>query len=153
MVGACFSLGARMRYAILALALMLAACGRPHADDAAGQADALDGGPAESAADAPIVVAPTGLAGVWSFDRTCASDDAMTLHADGTARYQQWGEGTWIIDGQLLVLTLRRGDDAPPGQSITLPLFMSAEAGADLVGELTDESGEVRQVNAKRCPS
>jgi hypothetical protein len=98
------------------------------------------------------------VTGAWSFDRTCATEDAMGLMPDGKVYFDEWGEGTWAIDAEgRLVLTLRElapGEDATASAPFTMTLTASAPVTDDLVGTLVSirANEPPRQVNAKRCP-
>src|SRR5689334_7107254 len=45
-------------------------------------------------------VAREQIIGTGSFDRTCAPSDGMQVNADGTAGFDEWGSGTWTINGE-----------------------------------------------------
>lgn len=108
----------------------------------------------------PPVVDPKAVIGTWSFDRTCASGDAMTLARDGRAGFDEWGLGMWAVDAhQRIVLILRvtepGTDEDPLAERRVLVFTPRASVTDDLQGQLaTSRPGEaVREVNAKRCPS
>lgn len=143
---------------VLPAALMLAACGQgetpkpednpPPALEAPTPAD-----PAMPKIDAAAVT------GSWSFDRTCATEDAMGLMPDGKVYFDEWGEGTWAVDGDgRLVLTLREltpGEDPTASAPFTMTLTATAPVTDDLVGTLVSirANEPPRQINAKRCPA
>lgn len=146
-----------MRNALLPAVLLLAACGQ-------GAAPAPGSDPAHPA-EAPTPVAATApkldtasVTGSWSFDRTCATEDAMGLMPDGKVYFDEWGEGTWTIDPEgRLVLTLREltpGEDATASAPFTMTFTADAPAGEDLTGTLVSIRADEppRNINAKRCP-
>src|SRR5690606_13280739 len=120
------------RAAIAAFAVVLAACTPPAANP---DADAGSSEVGTIAAEG-FTMAPEALVGTWSFDRTCASGDGMTLSADGVAGFDEWGQGTWATaEGNRIVLSLERrepGADAPSGEQVTLYLDVAAPVTDDL---------------------
>ncbi len=140
-----------MRFAITAALIgLLLACSPPAATDEAGSTGSI--------AAEGFTMEPEALVGTWSFDRTCASGDGMTLNADGVAGYDEWGHGTWATaDGNRIVLSLERremGVDEPTGEHLTLYLDVAAPVTDDLVGQLARDDGtEQRAINARRCPN
>ena len=144
--------------ALLPAALLLAGCGQ-------GDAPKPESNP-QPALEAPTPADPAAtkidaasIAGAWSFDRTCATEDAMGLMPDGKVYFDEWGEGTWAVDPEgRLVLTLREltpGDDAAVSAPFTMTLTATAPVTDDLVGTLVSirANEPPRQVNAKRCPA
>lgn len=122
--------------------------------------DRAMGGAGRVPSDRAAFLDPISLIGIWSFDRTCASGDGMTLRADGGVSYDEFGEGPWAVDGpDRLVLILRSHDPGtdpdPLAERHVLRLLATAAVGDDLVGRLTSSrAGDAeRVVNAKRCPS
>jgi hypothetical protein len=144
--------------ALLPAVLLLAACGQGAApvpgSDPAHPAEA----PTPVAPDAPKLDAAS-VTGSWSFDRTCATEDAMSLMPDGKVYFDEWGEGTWIVDPDgRLVLTLREltpGEDPTASPPFTMTLTPYAPATDDLTGTLISirATEPPRQINAKRCPA
>jgi hypothetical protein len=106
--------------------------------------------------DEAIEFEPEALVGAWSFDRSCASGDGMTLAADGTASFDEWGQGTWTVaDDNRLVLTLMRWEPGvgPTGETVVYNLDVAATVADDLIGQLARADGsEPRGLNALRCP-
>ena len=109
-------------------------------------------GPATEPSDAPsaqpaaegFTMETEALVGVWSFDRTCASSDGMSLRADGTASFDEWGEGTWATaDGNRVILSLERYElgVGPTGESVTYHLDVVQPVTEYLAGELVREDG------------
>lgn len=98
------------------------------------------------------------IIGTWSFDRTCASSDGMQINADGTAGFDEWGTGTWTINGEgKLVMTLQRrepGVDKPSGEPVTLVLTAADPPTDQLLGNIAAAGPDLpaRGVNARRCP-
>jgi hypothetical protein len=147
-----------MRYVVLAAAL-LGACS-PETEPE------RPPNPEVTAAPAPVAVAPgpvkldqAALVGGWSFDRTCASEDAMGLTADGKAYFDEWGQGTWSIDADgRLVLVLREltpgVEDDGGGAQMVMTFTASEPAGENLTGDFTSPRADIpaRAVNALRCP-
>jgi hypothetical protein len=102
---------------------------------------------------------PISLIGTWSFDRTCASEDGITLAADGTAGTDQ-GSGMWAVDlDQRLVIIVREqemGKDVDRlAERIVWRFTPKDVVGDDLVGTLdARRMGEKPiAINAKRCPA
>lgn len=134
----------------IAVASVITACSPPATTDETGATGSI--------AAEGFVMEPEALVGTWSFDRSCASGDGMTLNADGVAGYDEWGHGTWATaDGNRVVLSLERremGVDEPTGEHLTLYLDVAAPVTDDLVGQLArDDGSEQRAINALRCPS
>ena len=96
-----------MRRLMLTLAILAAACS-PKSEDTHASDDptqVLQGSaPSVSLTGAGIDV--HAIIGTWSFDKSCASGDGMTIAADGVASYDEWGLGTWRIEEGRLVLDL-----------------------------------------------
>ncbi len=134
-----------MRRWILSLALLGAACGAPSAPET----------DAETASQ-PATFESEALVGVWSFDRSCASGDGMQLNADGTAGFDEWGQGTWAVaDGPRVVLTLQRDEPGagPTGQTEIYHLDIAGPVTDDLTGRLNNAAGDApRDIRALRCP-
>jgi hypothetical protein len=91
--------------------------------------------------------------GIWSFDGSCASGDGMTLNADGTAGFDEWGNGTWAesADGKRIVLILRGFEEmGAPANSIMLKeMRVDSHSKDHLAGVFLDDS---REVSARLCP-
>lgn len=136
-----------MRLAVLLAVLLAAACGQ---GAPSGPTAGARGGPA-------LVLTRDALVGVWSFDRTCASEDALMLQADGSAALDLWGQGSWTISerGDRIVLTLGRYEPGlgPTGETMVYHLDVSEAVSDDLVGRLARADGsEAQAINARRCP-
>ena len=144
-----------MRIAAALLALTLAAC-TPAPQEKAQDADAGSTGVGE-VASAPFTLESEALIGTWSFDRTCASGDGMTLNADGTAGFDEWGSGTWATaDTNRVVLTLARSEPGvgPTGETVVYNIEVAAPVTDDLIGNMARPDGsEPRGLNARRCPA
>ncbi|MGQ0531471.1 MAG: hypothetical protein ACT4OF_02115 [Caulobacteraceae bacterium] len=143
-----------MRLAIaVVLAGTLLACSPPATTE---DADAGSTGVGEIAAEG-FDMPREALVGTWSFDRTCASGDGMTLNADNSAGYDEWGQGTWATAaGNRVIVSLERHEPGvgPTGEQVTYHLDVTAPVTGDLVGQLAREDGsEPRAINARRCPS
>ena len=145
------------RLVVAGCACLFAACSQP--SPAATPADAATGstGAGRVAGDSPPPLDPVSLIGTWSFDRTCASEDGMTLAADGTAGTDQ-GSGMWAVDvSHRLVVIIREqemGADPDPKAPRQVWTFTATKSiGDDLVGRLDRaRPGEPpRPINAKRC--
>jgi hypothetical protein len=148
---------------LIAAALVVTACNpAPKEAPPADAAEAGAGAPAgadRAPGAASALLDPISVQGTWSFDRTCASGDGMTLRADGAASYDEWGEGLWAINeaGQL-VMILRHQEPGlaadGAGERYVYTLTASEAAGDDLTGQvLSNRPGEEpRDINAKRCP-
>ncbi len=159
-----------MRHLAIAAILTLAACGSEGAqppaetpEDATAGSSGVGKFPGELDHNDPSLyqdakIERDQIIGTWSFDRTCASGDAMQIKADGTVGYDEWGSGTWAINDEgKLVLTLQRqepGTDAPSGDAVTLT-FTAADPVTDtLFGNIASETPDLgRAMNAKRCPA
>jgi hypothetical protein len=91
--------------------------------------------------------------GIWSFDGTCASGDGMTLNADGTAGFDEWGTGTWAEarDGKRIVLILRGFEEmgAPANAVILKELRVDSHSKDKLAGAFLDDG---REISARLCP-
>jgi hypothetical protein len=166
---------------VLALGLLLSACNPAPAGDPATPQDAAAPSVPEDAAAGfsgvgkdraggeldhddprlyePVLIDRAAIVGTWSFDRSCASGDAMMLAADGKAAYDEWGDGTWTInaEGQLVLDLVKRepGVLDDKGEPLTM-VFTAAEPVGDMLlgnfaGMAPDQPG--RAVNAKRCPA
>lgn len=145
------------RLVVAGCVCLFAACSQP--SPAASPVDAAAGGTGAGrvATDAAPLLDPLSLAGTWSFDRTCASEDGMTLAADGTAGTDQ-GSGMWAVDAwHRLVVIIREQDmgvDPNPKAPRQVWTFTATKpVGDDLVGRL-DRAGpgeQPRPINAKRC--
>ena len=147
-----------MRIAIVAIALLAAACSQP-ASQAVSEAptDASAGSSGVGAvATISFTLESESLVGTWSFDRSCASGDGMGLRADGVAGYDEWGTGTWAIaDNNRVVLTLQRDEPGvgPTGETVIYNIDIAAPVTDDLIGNLARPDGsEPRGINARRCP-
>lgn len=153
-----------MRGSVIAAALLLAACGQgaPAATDvvpeaaSAGAASAVEEMPAVSQT---VKLDAAGLVGGWSFDKTCASEDAMGLMPDGKAYFDEWGEGVWAVDDQgRLVLTLREltpgAEDDGGGEQLVMTLTPTAVGADTLAGELSSPREDIpaRTIDAVKCP-
>ena len=138
-----------MRWGIVALAFVTAACGQPPPPPAE-----PSGAGEEPQGAAHFVISPDSLVGVWSFDRTCGSGDGMRLNPDFTATFDEWGVGVWEIGADnSIVLTLARSepgvDDA--GETVVYTLTVTAPVTADLAGRLDAPGEPEREINARRC--
>ncbi|MFZ2031283.1 MAG: hypothetical protein WAU68_13300 [Vitreimonas sp.] len=137
-----------MRFVITAFVLALTACGQPTTPTATATATAAP------AASAPAVEQDT-LVGTWSFDRSCASGDGMTLRADGTASYDEWGEGHWVIDVPArVILTLAKSEPGvgPTGQHVMVTLDVTPPVTDDLhAARSFDDGTPASAINARRC--
>lgn len=149
-----------MMRTLLPVALLLTACGQGE-----GPAPKPEDNP-PPALEAPTPADPAmpkidaaAVTGSWSFDRTCATEDAMGLMPDGKVYFDEWGEGVWAIDADgRLVLTLQEltpGEDATASAPFAMTLTASAPVTDDLVGTLVSVRANEppRQINAKRCPA
>ncbi len=136
-----------MRACIISLAVLAAACGQPAP---------------EREAEQPVAATPaaelsrTALVGTWSFDGSCASGDGMGLAADGSAFFDEWGQGTWRLDAQnRVVLDLRRqemGVDEPDGgEPVTMTIQVAAPVGDTLQAQINTPGENPREVTARRC--
>jgi hypothetical protein len=134
-----------MRIAAAVMCLALAACGQSTTTEATTSAPATTPALEQQA-----------LVGTWSFDRSCASGDGMTLRADGTATYDEWGEGHWVIDvPSRLILTLAKSEPGvgPTGQHVMVTIDVTPPVANDLQGARSfDDSTPAGAINARRCP-
>ena len=146
------------RLVVAGCACLFAACSQP--SPAASPADAAAGitGAGRVASDAAPPLDPLSLVGTWSFDRTCASEDGMTLAVDGTAGTDQ-GSGVWAVDAShRLVMIIREqemGADPDPKAPRHVWMFTATKpVGDDLVGRIdaVKLGAKARPLNAKRCP-
>lgn len=130
---------------MVAATLALAACGAP-------ESKAPDAPPAQAPA-ASVAAEHEALVGVWSFDRTCASGDGMHLNADGTASYDEWGGGTWSMDGEnqvALDLAVSEPGVGPTGERQRVVVEVTWPVTDDLNGRILGTPP--REVTARRCP-
>jgi len=138
-----------LRIAVAVSFLALAACGQPASTPAA------DTNAPPPAAAAPAL-ASEALVGTWSFDRTCASGDGMTLNADGTANYDEWGEGHWVIDiPSRVILTLAKIEPGvgATGQHVMVTIDVTPPVTDELNGARSfDDGTPANAINARRCP-
>jgi hypothetical protein len=154
-----------MRSAIVALALLAAACGQtatqPAADTPAEDADAGASG-AGRIPEASFTLESEALVGLWSFDRSCGLYD-LVFQADDNATYYDYTHdlvvthsGAWATaDNNRVVLTTRRlgPDGAPSGETETYNLDVKSPVTDDLVAHLERaDGGEARDITARRCP-
>jgi hypothetical protein len=149
-----------MRAALLAVVLLIAACGQSAPADTATPETAE---PAPGSAVTPAFALETeALVGLWSFDRSCGLYD-LVFEADDEAQYYDYRDesavvsyrGTWApAETNRVELTVRRLDanGAPSGGDITYVLDVSAPVTDDLVGRFVRSDGaEAREINARRC--
>jgi hypothetical protein len=133
-------------------ALLLASACQPAPPPSGATAGSTEAG---AAPDEEIEFETEALVGVWSFDRSCASGDGMTLVADGTASFDEWGQGTWATaDGNRVVLTLTRWEPGvgPTDETVVYNIDLAATVTDDLIGLLARADGsEPRGLNALRC--
>jgi hypothetical protein len=122
-------------------------------------AHAGSSGVARVPGDSGPLMDPIAMIGTWSFDRTCASEDGMTLAADGTAGTDQ-GPGMWAVDAeQRLVIIVREQEmgkaEDKLAERIVWRFTPSKIVDDDLVGTLEPRRmGEKSiAVNARRCPT
>lgn len=150
-----------MRFSVIAIALLTAACGQPASPAAEPAAQAPPDASAGSTgvgdvAAASFTLDSEALVGTWSFDRSCASGDGMRLGADGAAGYDEWGTGTWALaENNRVVLTLQRYEPGvgPAGETVIYNIDVADPVTDDLIGNLARPDGsEPRGVNARRCP-
>jgi hypothetical protein len=142
-----------MRLVIATFGLLLVACGQP-TTPASREASTT------SAATPPAATAsafePEALVGAWSFDRSCASGDGMTLNADSTASYDEWGEGHWVVDApSRLIITLAKSEPGvgPTGQHVMVTIDVTPPVADDLNGTRAFDDGTPSgPINARRCP-
>src|SRR5262249_32868565 len=97
----------------------------------------------------------------WSFDRTCGVYD-LILNAGNEALYfdsadpAQVGSyaGQWAIAGNRIVLTVNKSGEegSQLAEGVTSTFEVSAPGPDDLVRSFGHEKGEMRSINAKRCP-
>lgn len=139
-----------MRKALVALTLVLTACGQPGAP----QATTTTTAPPAAATGAGLD--HDALVGTWSFDRSCASGDGMTLRADSGASYDEWGEGHWVVDlPARIILTLAKTEPGvgPTGQHVMVTIDVTGAVGDDLQGSRSfDDGTPADTINARRCP-
>ena len=154
-----------MRSAIVALALLAAACGQSATQTTADTPpeDAYAGSSgAGRIPDEPFALESEALVGLWSFDRTCGLYD-LVFQADDTATYYDYTHdlavthaGAWAIAANnRVVLTVRRlgADGAPAGETETYNLDVKSPVTDDLVAHLERADGaEPRDISARRCP-
>jgi hypothetical protein len=159
-----------MRTAVIALALLAAACGQSTSTTVSGPVAATQAEDAYAGSsgagpipEQPFTLEAEALVGLWSFARHCGDYD-LVLNADGdvehyvvspTGMTTSYG-GSWsIADSNRVVLTLQRlgADGARSGEAITYTLDVAAPVTDDLVGRFARTDGaEARDITARRCP-
>jgi hypothetical protein len=91
--------------------------------------------------------------GTWSFDGSCASGDGMSLNADGSAGFDEWGTGTWATseDGKRIILILRGFEEmgAPANGVVLKELAVESQSTDHLAGKFLDDN---REISARLCP-
>jgi hypothetical protein len=141
-----------MRKLLVALVLCVTACGQPAATETSAP---VSSEPAAASPGAPALDHDS-VVGTWSFDRSCASGDGMTLRADGGASYDEWGEGHWVVDvPSRLILTLAKSEPGvgPTGQHVMVTIDVTPPVADDLNGARTfDDGTPADTINARRCP-
>jgi hypothetical protein len=101
-----------------------------------------------------LALVPATVIGSWSFDGSCASEDGMSLRADGKVAVGEAQQGLWGIDGEgrLVVLT----QQYEPGDLTSTPQGGAAEFYAFEMrtqGELVSVDTTAPQpIHAKLCP-
>jgi hypothetical protein len=144
-----------MRFFLGFVALALASCSQPASAPEDAAAGSTGVGRVETA---PVVIEPEALVGVWSFDRSCASGDGMRLNADGTASFDEWGQGTWSFNANdnrvLLNLNVNEMGVGPTGETRIYSIVVMDAVTDDLNGriEVSMVGEQPRGINAKRCP-
>jgi len=140
-----------MRFAVAVVALLLAACGQSAVPSSPDTSSVSATGSASAATIEPAV-----FTGTWSFDRSCASGDGMTLNADSSASYDEWGEGHWVLDvPSRLVITLAKSEPGvgPTGQHVMVTIDVTPPVNDDLNGTRSFDDGTPSgPINARRCP-
>ncbi|GAM99708.1 hypothetical protein U91I_03363 [alpha proteobacterium U9-1i] len=147
-----------MRHAIIAFALLAAACGQT---GAAPPVDASAGSTGVGNVAMPaFTLESEALVGLWSFDRTCGLFD-LVFEADGDGVYYDNSAdvvvshvGTWTLDGERVVLTTRvlGADGAMGAETSVYNLSVTAAVTDDLIGHFARADGaEAREIGAKRC--
>lgn len=140
-----------MRFAVATFALLLAACGQPAAPSTPETGATSATTPASAEA-----IEPAAFTGTWSFDRSCASGDGMTLNADSSASYDEWGEGHWVLDvPSRLIITLAKSEPGvgPTGQHVMVTIDVTPPVTGDLSGTRSFDDGRPSgPINARRCP-
>lgn len=160
-----------MRIAIIAIALLAAACGQPTETTISGPiataAPTEDAHAGASGAgripEQPFTLESEAVVGLWSFARHCGDYD-LVFNADGSADHHAVSpegmttsySGSWATaDNNRVVITLRRlgADGAPAGETIAYNLDVGAPVTDDLVGRFARaDRSEARDITARRCP-
>jgi hypothetical protein len=96
------------------------------------------------------------IVGVWSFDGSCASGDGMILAADGSASFDEGGEGHWRLTDNRLVLELQvreMGDENATPERFDYALQVTRLDADHLAGTLTEQHDRQppRTIDARRC--
>lgn len=66
------------------------------------------------------------LPGTWSFDGSCASGDGMQLKADGSAAFDEWGQGLWASadnDARIVIIVKNISEEADRPKNAQLVEF------------------------------
>ncbi|MGD9816076.1 MAG: hypothetical protein AB7Q23_13145 [Hyphomonadaceae bacterium] len=154
-----------MRFALIALALALAACNQ---QPAAGSAttvpeDARAGSSGVGrVADEPFTLESEALVGLWSFARDCGLYD-LVFDADGLVQYYDYTttpdtaishRGSWATAADnRVVLTVRLIDmeNEPTGEARTFHLDVTSPVTDDLLAVFGAAGGSTREITARRC--
>ncbi len=97
---------------------------------------------------------PNSLAGVWSFDGTCASGDGMSLKADGKASYDEWGAGLWALadkGGRIILIVEDITEEADRRKVATLVEFRITGGAGNTMMLVRLADGA--KINAVKCKS
>ena len=149
-----------MRIAIIAIALLAAACGSETTVSgpiATTQGEDAHAGAASVSASAgeSFTVDARALVGTWDPERTCASDGGIMLSRDGRAGTAD-GNGTWAIaNNNRVVLTLEGYEMGvgPTGETVIYNIDVAAPVTDDLIGTFSNADGSYSSaLNALRCP-
>lgn len=104
---------------------------------------------------APFTLQREALIGTWSFDRSCGSEDGMSLERDGAVHHYA-GSGTWAMAGDnRIVLTLEESEMGvgPTGETIIYNLDVARPVTDDLIASMSRRDGSMPSgVFARRCP-
>ena len=154
-----------MRFALVALALALAACNpQPAADSGTTVPEDASAGSSGvgRVPDEPFTLESEALVGLWSFERDCGLYD-LVFDAQDLVQFYDYTttpgtaisyRGSWATaDNNRVVLTVRLIDmeNEPTGEVRTFHLDVGAPVTDDLVGAFGPASGPAREITARRC--
>lgn len=144
---------------------LVAACGPPGTPWQTPSPQDAPATPRVTSAHAPFTLDRQALLGTWSFDRSCglyelvfADEDTPSSvlffeYVDGSTAVTHAGTFA-LVPNHRVVLSMHAMDNynRPVGEAETYNLDVSSPVTDDLNGSFGPAGGEMRTINAKRCP-